>query len=144
MGCIGSPVSVITKALVGSQGRPFRTDTATMRTQSWLLLTLADSVAQLQNHHAGWMHGSRELLGSLTMAATTTSTAARSGLWTLGVKSTIARRGTGHGSVLGAQHWVAKQAFAHLHGFRRLRIRWETRNDIHEPFLTCGCALICR
>ncbi|WP_406224595.1 hypothetical protein [Streptomyces canus] len=27
--------------------------------------------------------------------------------------------------------------------FRRLRIRWEIRDDIHEAFLTLGCALIC-
>ncbi len=27
--------------------------------------------------------------------------------------------------------------------FRRLRIRWEIRDDIHDAFLTLGCALIC-
>ncbi|MFJ8777634.1 hypothetical protein ACIRGH_00005, partial [Streptomyces sp. NPDC102476] len=26
---------------------------------------------------------------------------------------------------------------------RRLRIHWEIRDDIHEAFLTLGCALIC-
>jgi hypothetical protein len=36
-----------------------------------------------------------------------------------------------------------ERAFAHLHWFRRLRIRWEIRDDIHEAFLTLGCALIC-
>ncbi|MFS1304993.1 IS5/IS1182 family transposase, partial [Streptosporangium longisporum] len=30
-----------------------------------------------------------------------------------------------------------------LHHFRRLRIRWEVRNDIHEAFLSLGCALLC-
>lgn len=35
-----------------------------------------------------------------------------------------------------------ERAFAHLHWFRRLRIRWEIRDDIHESFLTLGCALI--
>ncbi len=33
-------------------------------------------------------------------------------------------------------------SFAHLHWFRRLRIRWEIRDDIHEAFLVLGCALI--
>ncbi|MFE7330996.1 hypothetical protein ACFU8W_39965 [Streptomyces sp. NPDC057565] len=27
--------------------------------------------------------------------------------------------------------------------YRRLRIRWEIRDDIHEAFLILGCALIC-
>lgn len=61
----------------------------------------------------------------------------------LGVKPLIARRGTEHGSGIGAQRWVVERAFAHLHWFRRLRVRWEIRDDIHEAFLTLGCALIC-
>ncbi|MEE4494502.1 IS5 family transposase [Streptomyces sp. BE230] len=61
----------------------------------------------------------------------------------LGVKPLIARRGTEHGSGLGTQRWVVERAFAHLHWFRRLRIRWEIRDDIHQAFLTPGCALIC-
>ncbi len=64
-------------------------------------------------------------------------------VWDLGVKPLIARRGTEHGSGLGTQRWVVERAFAHLHWFRRLRIRWEIRDDIHEAFLTLGCALIC-
>ncbi len=35
------------------------------------------------------------------------------------------------------------RAFAHLHWFRRLRIYWEIRDDIHEAFLTLGCAVLC-
>lgn len=27
--------------------------------------------------------------------------------------------------------------------FRRLRIRWEIRDDIHEAFLSLACAIIC-
>jgi len=64
-------------------------------------------------------------------------------VWDLGVKPLIARRGTEHGSGRGTQRWVVERAFAHLHWFRRLRIRWEIRDDIHEAFLTLGCALIC-
>ncbi len=59
-------------------------------------------------------------------------------VWNLGVKPLITRRGTEHGSGLGAQHWVVERAFAHLHWFRRLRIRWEIRDDIHEAFLSLG------
>jgi hypothetical protein len=35
-------------------------------------------------------------------------------------------------------------AIALLHWFRRLRIRWEIRDDIHHAFVTLGCAVICR
>jgi hypothetical protein len=30
-----------------------------------------------------------------------------------------------------------------LHWFRRLRIRWEIRDDIHEAFLSLACGIIC-
>ncbi|WP_367115579.1 transposase [Streptomyces sp. M1013] len=62
---------------------------------------------------------------------TTTSTAARCGT-DLDVKPLIARR------------WGVERAFAHVHRFRRLRNRWEIRDDIHEAFLAPGYALICR
>lgn len=61
----------------------------------------------------------------------------------LGVNPLIARRGTGHGSGLGTQRWVVERAFAHLYWFRRLRIRWGIRDDIHQAFLTLGCSIIC-
>jgi hypothetical protein len=35
------------------------------------------------------------------------------------------------------------QSIALLHWFRRLRIRWEIRDDIHEAFLSLACAIIC-
>jgi hypothetical protein len=59
------------------------------------------------------------------------------------MRSLIARRKTEHGSGLGTQRCVAERPFALLHRFRRLRIRWEIREDIHEAFLSLGCALIC-
>jgi hypothetical protein len=63
--------------------------------------------------------------------------------WDLGVKPMIARRGAEHGSGPGTQRWVGGRAFAHLHWFRRLRIRWEIRDDIHEASLILGCTLTC-
>ncbi|GHG05236.1 hypothetical protein GCM10017667_40040 [Streptomyces filamentosus] len=63
-------------------------------------------------------------------------------VWGFGVKPLIARRGTEHGSGLGTQRWFVERALAHLHWFRRLRIRWEICDNIHEAFLTLGCALI--
>ncbi|WP_369254774.1 hypothetical protein [Streptomyces sp. R35] len=40
--------------------------------------------------------------------------------------------------------WVAEGAIALLHWFRRLRIRWEIRDDIHHAFVTVDCVVICR
>lgn len=55
----------------------------------------------------------------------------------------IARRGAEHGSGLGVHRWVVEGAIALLHWFRRLRIRWEIRDDIHQALVTLGCAIIC-
>jgi IS5 family transposase len=60
-----------------------------------------------------------------------------------GITPVIARRGVPHGSALGTRRWVVEQTIALLHWFRRLRIRWEIRDDIHEAFLTLACAIIC-
>jgi len=61
-----------------------------------------------------------------------------------GVKPVIARRQTEHGSGLGKRRWVVERTFAWLHFFRRLRLRWERRPELHEAFLHLGCAVICQ
>ncbi|GGZ04301.1 hypothetical protein GCM10010365_24050 [Streptomyces poonensis] len=53
-------------------------------------------------------------------------------LWKRGVKPVIARRGVVHGSGLGKVRWVVERAFAWLHQFRRLRIRYERRPDLQR------------
>ncbi|WP_405688316.1 MULTISPECIES: IS5 family transposase [unclassified Streptomyces] len=60
----------------------------------------------------------------------------------LGIKPVIARRGVPHGSGLGVHRWVVERTIAWFHGFRRLRIRWERRDDIHEAFLGLATCLI--
>lgn len=67
----------------------------------------------------------------------------RGQVWARGIKPVIARRGTAHGSGLGTKRWAVEQTIALLHWFGRLRIRRETRDDIHEAFLKLGCSLIC-
>ena len=64
-------------------------------------------------------------------------------LRTKGIASVLARRRTPHGSGLGVFRWVVERTIAWLHQFRRLRIRYERRDDLHEAFLQLGCALIC-
>jgi transposase len=44
---------------------------------------------------------------------------------------------------LGRWRWVGERTFAWLHNVRRLRLRRERHADIHDAFLTLGCALIC-
>ncbi len=60
-----------------------------------------------------------------------------------GIQPLIARRNTEHGSGLGTYRWVVEAAFAWLFNYRRLRVRYEKRDDIHEAFLKIGCLLIC-
>ena len=60
-----------------------------------------------------------------------------------GIIPLIAKRNTDHGSGLGKYRWVVEAAFDWLFNFRRLRVRYEKRDDIHEAFLIIGCILIC-
>ncbi len=60
-----------------------------------------------------------------------------------GIEPRFARRGTEHGSGLGAHRRVVEQTIAPLHWFRRLRTRWEIRDDIHQAFLSIACSIIC-
>ena len=60
-----------------------------------------------------------------------------------GIQARIARRKTQHGSGLGKQRWVVERTIAWMHQYRRLRIRYERRDDIHEAFLSIACSLIC-
>lgn len=61
-----------------------------------------------------------------------------------GITPKIAKRNTEHGSKLGTQRWVVERTFSWLHNNRRLARRYDRRADIHEAFLTIGCALICQ
>ncbi len=63
-------------------------------------------------------------------------------LWQRGIRPVIARRGEPHGTGLGIFRYVVERTIAWLHGFRRLRIRWERRDDIHEAFLGLAVCLI--
>ncbi|HEY8628414.1 MAG TPA: IS5 family transposase [Gaiellaceae bacterium] len=60
-----------------------------------------------------------------------------------GIQAKIARPKSAHGSGLGKKRWVVERTIARLHQYRRLRIRYERRDDIHEAFLAIGCSLIC-
>ena len=69
--------------------------------------------------------------------------AIRRGLRARHIVPLLAMRRTAHGSGLGRWRWVVERTFAWLNQFRRLRVRSDKRTDIHEAFLSLGCALIC-
>ncbi|MFF7923389.1 transposase, partial [Streptomyces mirabilis] len=48
-----------------------------------------------------------------------------------------------HGSGLGKTRWVVERTFAWLHQFKRLRIRYETRADLHLALLQLACSIVC-
>ncbi len=67
----------------------------------------------------------------------------RSALSQRHIKIRIARKGIDSSQRLGRHRWVVERTLAWLNHFRRLRVRDERRGDIHQAFLTLGCALVC-
>jgi len=68
--------------------------------------------------------------------------AIRTGLRARHIVPLLAVRRTTHGSGLGRFRWVVERTFAWLNQFRRLRVRYEKRADIHKAFLSLASALI--
>ncbi len=64
-------------------------------------------------------------------------------LYVRGIEPFLAKPREPHASGLGKYRWVVERTLSWLHQFRRLRVRYERRADIHEGFLSLGCALIC-
>lgn len=60
-----------------------------------------------------------------------------------GIQPLLPRRGTDEEQGLGQLRWVVERTIAWLHQFRRLRVRYERRADIHQAFLSIGCIIIC-
>jgi len=60
-----------------------------------------------------------------------------------GIKSRIARKGIESSQKLGRHRWVVERTPAWLAKYRRLTIRYQRRDDIHEAFLHLRCSLIC-
>jgi IS5 family transposase len=60
-----------------------------------------------------------------------------------GITPRLARRGIESSERLGRHRWVVERTISWLNRYRRLRIRYERRADMHLAFLHIGCALIC-
>lgn len=59
------------------------------------------------------------------------------------IATEIARRNTPHGSGLGVFRWHVEQTLSLLHQFKRLRMRDDRDDIVHEAFMTLACAMIC-
>jgi len=60
-----------------------------------------------------------------------------------GITPRIARRGIESSERLGRHRWVVERTLSWLNRYRRLKVRYERRDDVHQAFLELGCALIC-
>jgi transposase len=60
----------------------------------------------------------------------------------LGIHPIIPHRGDSSRG-LGKARWPVERTIAWLHQFRRLRIRWDKRADVHQAFLHLAAAVIC-
>ena len=113
--------------------------TGANRTDSQQALTLVDSIPLLQGKRGRPRRRPDCVLGDRGNDAE----AIRQALRDRRISPFLAKRNTEHGSGLGRWRWVVERTFAWLNQFRRLRVRYEKRADIHEAFLSLGCALIC-
>ena len=59
------------------------------------------------------------------------------------IKVRIARKRIEPKERLGRHRWVVERTLAWLNRYRRLTIRYERDDQIHQAFLTLGCAMIC-
>src|SRR5262249_52274278 len=67
----------------------------------------------------------------------------RAALRRRGIVPRIARKGIESKEKLGRYRWVVERTHSWLNRFRKLKIRYERRSDIHLAFPHLGCALIC-
>jgi transposase len=102
-------------------------------------LALVDAIPPLQRGRGRPRQRPNCVLGDRGYDAT----AIRRGLRARHIVPWLAMRRTAHESGLGRWRWVVERTFAWLNQFRRLRVRYDKRADIHEAFLSLGCAWIC-
>jgi transposase len=60
-----------------------------------------------------------------------------------GIAPRIARRGVESRARLGRHRWIVERALSWLHRNRRLLVRYDRDDTLHDAFLHLGCALIC-
>jgi transposase len=59
-----------------------------------------------------------------------------------GIDPELAQRRTPHGRGLGVDRWVVERTISWFHQFRRLRVRYDRRDDIHQGLCDLAEVLI--
>lgn len=67
----------------------------------------------------------------------------RAALVERGITPRLGRRRIDQSVHLGKHRWVVERTLSWLNRCRRLRVRYERQGDIHQAFLSIGCAMIC-
>jgi transposase len=60
----------------------------------------------------------------------------------LGIEPVIPKRGSEEAG-LGKLRWFVERTISWLHQFRRLRIRWDRKPEVHQAFLSLAASVIC-
>lgn len=60
-----------------------------------------------------------------------------------GIAPRIARKGIEAKGRLGRYRWVVERTISWLHAWKKLRTRYERRDDIHQALLSLACSMIC-
>jgi hypothetical protein len=107
---------------------------------SQMAIALIDAIPAIKQPHGGRRKRPDEVLADRAYDA---EDKIRKPLRQRNVTPLIAKRNTEHGSGLGKFRYVVEAAFDWLFSQRRLRVRYEKRDDIHQAFLSIGCFLIC-
>lgn len=107
---------------------------------SEMAIPLVDSIPTIKTKSGGRRRRPDELLGDRAYDA---EEKVRRQLRKRNIDPLIAKRGTENGSGLGKYRYVVEACFEWLFTWRRLRVRYEKRDDIHQAFLIIGCVMIC-
>jgi len=103
------------------------------------LIPLVDAIPPIRGRRGRPRHRPHRLFGDRAYH----SHQGRRELRRRSIQAKIAWPKSAHGSGFGKERWVVERTIAWLHQYRRLRVRSERRDDIHEAFLVIGCSLIC-
>jgi transposase len=71
------------------------------------------------------------------------SKSARKTLAARGIATQLAGRQSPHGSGLGVFRWCVEQSLSLMHQFKRLRVRDDRDDQIHEAFMDLASVVIC-
>lgn len=102
------------------------------------LLPLVEAIPPIHGKAGAPLRKPRKVMGDRAYQ----SEARRLQLLARAIATEIARRKPPHGSGLGVFRWFVEQTLSLLHQFKRLRVRDDRDDRVHEAFMTLACAII--